>query len=73
MSAATQTAIASTLPPLKRLPVGKFVPHSLAPRTVTRFFGVDPSLGLSTLEVADRWKKAASHGGAAEAVVLLLT
>lgn len=51
MSAATQPPVKPIIPPLERSPNGTSVPHSLPAQGVARFFGVDPALGLSSLEV----------------------
>ena len=52
MSTAIQSTTKPILPPLLRSTAEKLVPHSLPLETVVHFFGIDPTLGLSSLEVA---------------------
>jgi len=52
MSTAIQSTTGPILPPLLRSTAGKLVPHSLPVEAVVHFFGIDPALGLSSLEVA---------------------
>ena len=51
MSAATQSSVIPPIPPLERSGDGEFVPHALTAQAVARFLGVDPTSGLSSLEV----------------------
>ncbi len=52
MSTAVQTTTNPILPPLQGSTDGKLVPHALPVEAVVHFFGADPALGLSSLEVA---------------------
>ena len=54
MSTAIQSTTGPILPPLLRSTAGKLVPHSLPVEAVVHFFGIDPALGLSSLEVAQQ-------------------
>jgi len=51
MSAATQPTVKPIIPPLEQSSGGKFFPYSLTAHEITSSFGVDPELGLSSVEI----------------------
>ncbi len=53
MSTAIQSTTKPILPPMLRSTAEKLVAHSLPVEAVVHFFGIDPTLGLSSLEVAE--------------------
>src|SRR4026209_2131963 len=57
MSTAVQSTTKPVLPALLPSTAGKLVPHALPGAAVVRFFGTDPAVGFSSLEVAQQRAK----------------
>jgi hypothetical protein len=61
MSVATQSIFKSTFPLPERSAAGEFIPHSLPALAVGTSLAVNPAIGLSSYEVAERRIKYGSN------------
>ena len=61
MSAATQPTVKPIIQPLEQSSRGKLFPYSLTAHEVTSFFGVDPELGISNVDVGKQRKQYGSN------------
>ena len=61
MSVATQSTPKSTFPPLERSGAGELVSHSLPALAVAYSLAVNPAVGLTSFEVAERRTKYGSN------------